>query len=98
MPPQPAAGPTAPLQDELSIFLDDVIHELSSLIDQRPPHEKKTPYSLTSASSSSTATQNLLYALEAENCNTIIFLCVCDHRLTSLRPKGSKANRVFPGR
>jgi ubiquitin carboxyl-terminal hydrolase 25/28 len=54
-----------PYQDDLSLFLDDIIHELSVLIDQRPPAEKRIPYTL---STPAPAAPDLLYALEAANC------------------------------
>ena len=40
-PPRPEAPKEYPDRDPLRIFLDDVVHELSSLIYQRPPSEKK---------------------------------------------------------
>lgn len=45
-PPTPDTSAEQPYRDELNIFLDDTIHELSVLIQQRPSLEKKTPYSL----------------------------------------------------
>ncbi|KKK14907.1 hypothetical protein P175DRAFT_0495586 [Aspergillus ochraceoroseus IBT 24754] len=40
-PPRPNPWAEFPYQDKLKIFLDDVLHELSILIDQRPVLEKK---------------------------------------------------------
>jgi ubiquitin carboxyl-terminal hydrolase 25/28 len=45
-PPQPDSLAAPPYQDELSIFLDDVIYELLALIDQRPPVEKKSQHTI----------------------------------------------------
>ncbi|GES61066.1 ubiquitin carboxyl-terminal hydrolase [Aspergillus terreus] len=40
-PPRPNAWAEFPYRDPLKVFLDDVIHELTLLIEQRPPLEKK---------------------------------------------------------
>ncbi|KAL2009845.1 hypothetical protein VTN00DRAFT_5652 [Thermoascus crustaceus] len=40
-PPQPESPALVPYQDPFNIFLDDVVHELSVLINQRPAAEKK---------------------------------------------------------
>ncbi|KAI2826377.1 hypothetical protein CBS147343_605 [Aspergillus niger] len=40
-PPRPNAWAEIPYQDQLKIFLDDVLHELAVLIEQRPVLEKK---------------------------------------------------------
>ncbi|OJJ49211.1 hypothetical protein ASPZODRAFT_111904 [Penicilliopsis zonata CBS 506.65] len=40
-PPRPDPSEEVPYQDTLRIFLDDVVHELSALIDQRPLSEKR---------------------------------------------------------
>ncbi|EAW06856.1 ubiquitin-specific protease UBP2 [Aspergillus clavatus NRRL 1] len=40
-PPRPNPWAEYPYQDQLKIFLDDVLHELSALIEQRPATEKK---------------------------------------------------------
>ncbi|RAL03741.1 ubiquitin-specific protease UBP2 [Aspergillus ibericus CBS 121593] len=63
-PPRPNPWAEHPYQDQLKIFLDDVLHELSALIEQRPVLEKKGhqleyPYH--------PARDDLLYALEAQD-------------------------------
>jgi ubiquitin carboxyl-terminal hydrolase 25 len=63
-PPTPNTSEEIPFQSELNIFIDDVIHELSILIEQRPISEKKTPYTLSSPLPAST---DFLHALEAFN-------------------------------
>ncbi|KAH8701874.1 putative ubiquitin hydrolase [Talaromyces proteolyticus] len=63
-PPRPDTSTERPFRDELSIFLDNAIHELSALIEQRPPSEKKIPYSLNPLK---LANAELLNALEAAN-------------------------------
>lgn len=63
-PPIPNTSEGLPFQSELNTFIDDAIHELSILIDQRPMSEKKTPYAL---NSSSPARDDFLHALEAFN-------------------------------
>ncbi|EED17662.1 ubiquitin C-terminal hydrolase, putative [Talaromyces stipitatus ATCC 10500] len=63
-PPDPKASEDPPFQNELNIFLDNVIHELSILIEQRPVSEKKTPYAL---NPSLRASNDFLNALEAAN-------------------------------
>ncbi|KAI9367495.1 hypothetical protein BJX61DRAFT_551394 [Aspergillus egyptiacus] len=61
-PPRPNPWAEFPYQDQLKIFLDDVYHELSALIEQRPLLEKKgneAQYPFQSA------LLDLLYALDA---------------------------------
>ncbi|PWY94374.1 ubiquitin carboxyl-terminal hydrolase [Aspergillus sclerotioniger CBS 115572] len=63
-PPRPNPWAENPYQDQLKIFLDDVLHELSALIEQRPVLEKKghqLEYS------HRPARDDLLYALEAQD-------------------------------
>ncbi|KAF3406844.1 Ubiquitin carboxyl-terminal hydrolase 2 [Talaromyces pinophilus] len=64
-PPEPSTSEELPFQNELNIFIDNVIHELSILIEQRPVSEKKTPYALNY--STSAASGDFLLALEAAN-------------------------------
>lgn len=64
-PPNPNTSEELPFQNELNIFIDNVIHELSILIEQRPVSEKKTPYALNY--STSAASSGFLLALEAAN-------------------------------
>lgn len=64
-PPNPNSAEDLPFQNELNIFIDNVIHELSILIEQRPVAEKKTPYALNY--STSPASTDFLLALEAAN-------------------------------
>lgn len=40
-PPRPNPWAEYPYQDLLKIFLDDVVHELAALMEQRPLSEKK---------------------------------------------------------
>ncbi|KAL1980380.1 hypothetical protein VTN96DRAFT_4224 [Rasamsonia emersonii] len=63
-PPKPNTSAVPPYQDEINIFLDDVLHELSALIDQRPPAEKKIPYTIPTTTP---ASNDLFYALDALN-------------------------------
>ncbi|KAL1962989.1 hypothetical protein VTN77DRAFT_8835 [Rasamsonia byssochlamydoides] len=63
-PPQSDPSAVPPYQGEMSIFLDDVLHELSVLIDQRPAAEKKIPYTIPT---NAPASNDLFYALEASN-------------------------------
>ncbi|KAL4937022.1 hypothetical protein BDV06DRAFT_203832 [Aspergillus oleicola] len=64
-PPRPNPWAEHPYQDQQKIFLDDVFHELSALISQRPSGEKKgnhDEYTL------SPAFNDLLYAVDALEC------------------------------
>lgn len=64
-PPRPNPWAEYPYQDQLKIFLDDVVHELAVLIEQRPPSEKKG-HQIDSVGTP--ASDDLLDALEALAC------------------------------
>ena len=64
-PPRPNPWAEYPYQDQLKIFLDDVVHELAILIEQRPPSEKKG-HQVDSVGAP--ASDDLLDALEALAC------------------------------
>ncbi|KAJ6126749.1 hypothetical protein N7523_002361 [Penicillium sp. IBT 18751x] len=63
-PPQPDPGAETPYQDALCVFLDDVIHELLSLINYRPLSERK---GVTVPHLPPSASDGILQALEASN-------------------------------
>lgn len=65
-PPRPDPKTETPYQDAFRVFLDDAIHELYSLIDQRPPSEKKGFQTLPLPPPS---WNNILQALEAFDCS-----------------------------
>jgi ubiquitin carboxyl-terminal hydrolase 25/28 len=67
-PPQPNVNADKPYQDPLCIFLDDVAHELLSLINHRPPSEQRG--SQFPALPPSAVTQ-IYSALEAMNCQLL---------------------------
>ncbi|KAF7586454.1 ubiquitin-specific protease ubp2 [Aspergillus hancockii] len=61
-PPRPNPWAEFPYRDQLKVFLDDVIHELTALIEQRPAMEKKG-HQL--EFNSQPVLNDLLYALDA---------------------------------
>ncbi|KAK9562640.1 ubiquitin-specific protease ubp2 [Aspergillus fumigatus] len=61
-PPKPNPWAEYPYQDQLKIFLDDVIHELSALIEQRPLAEKKSHQV---QNTDTPALSDILYAMDA---------------------------------
>jgi ubiquitin carboxyl-terminal hydrolase 25/28 len=77
-PPQPDtnAKTESPYQDPDCIFLDNIVHELLALIDSRPSSEKKGFDPLPRLAS---ATNDMLYAVEALDCLCILILNVRCH-------------------
>jgi hypothetical protein len=72
-PPRPSASEVPPFQDLFNIFLDDVVQELSALINQRPPTEKKAHQ----IDQPDLAHEDILYALGALNCRRRLFTLRC---------------------
>ncbi|KAJ9197928.1 hypothetical protein DTO164E3_5484 [Paecilomyces variotii] len=62
-PPRPQATEAPPYHDPFNVFLDDVVHELSALIEQRPPTERKGHQ----IDQPALAQNDILYALGALN-------------------------------
>lgn len=64
-PPRPNPWAEYPYQDHFKIFLDDVVHELAALMEQRPPSEKRDNQV---DAVSTPAKDDLLDAMEALSC------------------------------
>ncbi|KAJ5281068.1 hypothetical protein N7478_006440 [Penicillium angulare] len=64
-PPQPDSKASVPYQDTTCIFLDDVIHELICLINQRPASERR---GMQLPPLPSSAKNDIYFALDASDC------------------------------